>query len=139
MPDLKISQLPVATTPLAGTELVPLVQGGVTVQSTVDEVLTGTVPSGTANGVLFLNGSKVMTSGSALTFDGTNLKATGKIRANNAGVPTADVGFVTLNGYQGTSSANGGFAIVPTTGGGAEFYTHTLVLWVLSLTPNKCA
>jgi hypothetical protein len=74
MADAKISQLPVATTPLAGTELVPLVQGGVTVQSTVDKVLTGTVPSGTANGVLFLNGSKVVTSGSALTFDGSLLK-----------------------------------------------------------------
>jgi hypothetical protein len=69
MADAKISQLPVATTPLAGTELVPLVQGGVTVQSTVDKVLTGTVPSGTANGVLFLNGSKVVTSGSGLVFD----------------------------------------------------------------------
>ena len=36
---------------------------------------TGTVslPGGTANGVLYLNGSKVATSGSALTFDGTNL------------------------------------------------------------------
>jgi hypothetical protein len=87
--------------------------------------LGGTYSSGTANGVLFLSSSKVLTTGSALTFDGTSLKATGKIRANNAGVPTADVGFVTLNGYQGTSSANGGFAIVPTTGGGAEFYTHT--------------
>lgn len=36
---------------------------------------TGTVslPGGTANGVLYLNGSKVVTSGSALTFDGTGL------------------------------------------------------------------
>ena len=34
--------------------------------------------SGTANGVLYLNGSKVATSGSALTFDGTTFK-------NNAG------------------------------------------------------
>lgn len=34
---------------------------------------TAPVPSGTANGVLFLNASKVMTSGSALTFDGTSL------------------------------------------------------------------
>ena len=33
----------------------------------------GVVPSGTANGVLYLNGSKVVTSGSALTFDGANL------------------------------------------------------------------
>ena len=28
---------------------------------------------GTANGVMYLNGSKVVTTGSALTFDGTNL------------------------------------------------------------------
>ena len=34
---------------------------------------TGTIPTGTANGVTYLNGSKVLTSGSALTFDGTNL------------------------------------------------------------------
>ena len=33
-----------------------------------------TLSGGTANGVLYLNGSKVATSGSALTFDGTNLK-----------------------------------------------------------------
>ena len=31
------------------------------------------MPLGTANGVLYLNGSKVVTSGSALTFDGNNL------------------------------------------------------------------
>ena len=32
-----------------------------------------TLSGGTANGVAYLNGSKVLTSGSALTFDGTNL------------------------------------------------------------------
>jgi hypothetical protein len=31
------------------------------------------MPLGTANGVLYLDGSKVVTSGSALTFDGTRL------------------------------------------------------------------
>ena len=36
--------------------------------------------AGTANGVTYLNGSKVLTSGSALTFDGTNLGVAG----NNA-------------------------------------------------------
>ena len=30
------------------------------------------LPNGTANGVAYLNGSKVLTTGSALTFDGTN-------------------------------------------------------------------
>ncbi len=82
MSDAKISQLPVATTPLAGTELVPIVQSSTTKQTTVDAVLTAGRPvaastlslsGGTANGVTYLNGSKVLTSGSALTFDGTNL------------------------------------------------------------------
>ena len=35
-----------------------------------------TLTSGTANGVTYLNGSKVLTSGSGLTFDGANLTAT---------------------------------------------------------------
>jgi hypothetical protein len=97
MADAKISQLPVATTPLAGTELVPLVQGGVTVQSTVDAILTGTVPSGTANGVLYLNGSKVVSSGNALTFDGTTLGVFGGTTVNyrfdaNRGTDDTDQG-----------------------------------------------
>jgi hypothetical protein len=58
----------------------------VTVQSTVDKVLTGTVPSGTANGVLFLNGSKVVSSGSALTFDGTNFNAPAAIVSGSIGM-----------------------------------------------------
>jgi hypothetical protein len=92
MPDLKISQLPPASTPLAGTELVAIVQGGVTEQTTVQALLTGTVPSGTANGVLYLNGSKVVTSGSGLTFDGTNL-----------GVGAAPTGFGKLDVRNGTN------------------------------------
>lgn len=98
MADLKISQLPVATTPLAGTELVPIVQGGVTEQTTVQAILTGTVPSGTANGVLYLNGSKVVTSGSGLTFDGTNLGVGTSSPKNNTGYST-----LTLN-----NATNGG-------------------------------
>ena len=35
-----------------------------------------TLSGGTANGVTYLNGSKVLTSGSALTFDGTNFAST---------------------------------------------------------------
>ena len=40
MADLKISQLPNASTPLAGTEVVPIVQSGVTDKITVDNLLT---------------------------------------------------------------------------------------------------
>jgi len=39
---------------------------------------------GTANGVTYLNGSKVVTSGSALTFDGTDLATTGSFSTGNA-------------------------------------------------------
>ena len=40
-----------------------------------------TFSGGTANGVAYLNGSKVLTSGSALTFDGTNFATTGTATA----------------------------------------------------------
>jgi hypothetical protein len=44
------------------------------------------LPGGTANGVLYLNGSKVVTSGSALTFDGTNFATTGQIKSTLNGL-----------------------------------------------------
>jgi hypothetical protein len=47
---------------------------------------SGTVThnGGTANGVAYLNGSKVLTSGPALTFDGTNLATTGGFFSGDA-------------------------------------------------------
>ena len=39
MANIKISQLPVASTPLTGDELVPLVQGGATERTTVDQLI----------------------------------------------------------------------------------------------------
>lgn len=41
-----------------------------------------TLSGGTANGVAYLNGSKVLTTGSALTFDGTNFATTGTSSGN---------------------------------------------------------
>jgi hypothetical protein len=49
------------------TEWMRLSSSGLTLTS------NPTLSGGTANGVTYLNGSKVLTSGSALTFDGTNL------------------------------------------------------------------
>jgi hypothetical protein len=40
--------------------------------------------AGTANGVPYLNGSKVLTTGSALTFDGTNFATTGDINSEGS-------------------------------------------------------
>jgi len=50
MADVKISALPAASTPLAGTELVPIVQSGVTEQVTVANLTAGrTVDAATVN------------------------------------------------------------------------------------------
>jgi hypothetical protein len=73
MANVKISNLTAATTPLAGTEVLPVVQSGTTVKASIANVQTATYSGGTANGVAYLNGSKVLTTGSALVFDGTNL------------------------------------------------------------------
>jgi hypothetical protein len=49
-----------------------------------------TLNGGTANGVAYLNASKVLTSGSALTFDGTNFATTGTASATKL-IPTGNV------------------------------------------------
>jgi hypothetical protein len=57
-----------------------------------------TLSGGTANGVAYLNGSKVVTSGSALTFDGSAFAVTGTLSATGA---------VTLTGTTATLSGTG--------------------------------
>jgi hypothetical protein len=61
------------------------------------------MPLGTANGVLYLDGSKVVTSGSALTFDGTNL-AVGTANPLSSRLYVANPGVANLIiGYNNTS------------------------------------
>ena len=58
-----------------------------------------TLSYGTANGVAYLNGSKVLTTGSALTFDGTTLATTGKFGITGSGsIPTASALEIGTNG-----------------------------------------
>lgn len=81
MADKKISQLTAATTPLAGTEVLPIVQGGSTVKVSAADITAGraisasglTLSGGTANGVVYLDGSKVATTGTGLVYTTTGL------------------------------------------------------------------
>ena len=57
-----------------------------------------TLSGGTANGVLYLNGSKVATSGSALTFDGSTLIDTAADGTNNFKAKST-TGVMRLSGY----------------------------------------
>lgn len=61
--------------------------------TTLSASSTVTFSGGTANGVAYLNGSKVLTTGSALVFDGTNFSTTGSATAtalipSGSSVPT---------------------------------------------------
>ena len=77
---------------------------------------TVTHNGGTANGVTYLNGSKVLTSGSALTFDGTNLGVGGSPTSFGANYSVLDVFNATNGGYLlvRNSVVTGQFAADPT-------------------------
>jgi len=67
---------------------------GLSVTGTLSATGNVTLSGGTANGVLYLNASKVATSGSALTFDGTNLgigtsSPARKLQVNSGGAVAA--------------------------------------------------
>ena len=73
MADLKISQLPAATTPLAGTEVLPIVQSGVTKQVSVNNLTAGKAVSASS-----LTATTVLST----TFD-TNVAAAGVTLVGN--------------------------------------------------------
>lgn len=71
MADKKISQLTGATTPLAGTEVLPIVQGGTTVKVSIDNVTKGR----TVNATTFdtdVAAAGVTLTGTTLSADGTD-------------------------------------------------------------------
>lgn len=99
MADTKISALTAATTPLAGTEVLPIVQSGVTKQVSVANLTAGravsaaslsltTTPLGVASGgtglatigstyIPYGNGTGALFANSNLTYDGATLNVTG--------------------------------------------------------------
>ena len=82
-----------------------------------------TLSGGTANGVAYLNGSKVVTSGSALTFDGTALGVSGTVNDALSVTSTATTTALKLN----NTNANGwGSNVAILTGGTAAGYFGTI-------------
>ena len=61
---------------------------------TTPSVSSPTISDGTANGVAYLNGSKVLTTGSALTFDGSAFAVTGALSATTSITSIGSVGNV---------------------------------------------
>lgn len=104
MADVKISQLPAATTPLTGAEQVPLVQGGVTKRTTVSDLSASqTLQTVTSNGASttinsLFNGANIGTFSGvpAVTSVGSTV---GLANSTNAVVLVADA-------WRGTSNNN---------------------------------
>lgn len=102
MADLKISQLPAATVPLAGSEVLPIVQSGTTKQVTVDNLTTGktvsatavnatTVTATTVNGTTFdtnIAAAGVTLAGTTLAADGTDTNISITLTPKGSGVVT---------------------------------------------------
>ena len=101
MADLKISQLPAATTPLAGTEVLPVVQGGSTVQVSVNNLTAGkavsastvtatTVTATTLQGNLDTNvaAAKLTVSGTSVVASGTDTNISLTLTPKGSGVVT---------------------------------------------------
>lgn len=132
MADVKISALPASTTPLAGTEVLPIVQSGVTKQVSVTNLTSGkTVPStgftleaggiitesGTSRTLSATDNGKVIycTSGSAVTINcnaglGAGFSCT--IIQGGAGKVTVAANGQTLVSYSSLFSTMGQYAVI---------------------------
>jgi hypothetical protein len=131
MADLKISQLPAATTPLAGSEVLPIVQSGTTKQVSIDNLTAGkavsastvsatTVTATTVNGTFDTNvaAAGVTLSGTTLAADGTDTNIDITITPKGSGVVTTGASY---------SDAAGKLRAIPRSGA-AKTTSYTLAV-----------
>lgn len=105
MADTKISGLPAATTPLAGTEVVPLVQSSTTKKVAVDDLTVKNVRSKATTGILQITGPAAAST-------------------RTATVPDADFTVARTDAAQtltGNQTINAGDVIIGTAGKGVDF------------------
>lgn len=111
MADLKISQLPAASTPLAGTEVLPIVQSGSTVQVSVNNLTAGkavsatsvsatTVSATTLQGSLDTNvaAAKLTVSGTSAVASGTDTNINITLTPKGTGVVTTAASYSDVAG-----------------------------------------
>ena len=129
MADLKISQLPAATTPLAGTEVLPIVQGGSTVQVSVNNLTTGkavsasTVTATTVTATTFAGSLDTNVAAAKLTVSGTSVVASGT--DTNISVTLTPKGTGVVTTAASYSDAAGKLRAIPQSGS-AKVASYTL-------------
>jgi hypothetical protein len=112
MADTKISALPASTTPLAGTEVLPIVQGGATKKVSTDDLTVKNVRSNATNGVLQIAGPAAAST-RVMTTPDANFTAA---RTDAAQSFTGDQTLSTGNLVIGTSGKGIDFSATPGTG-----------------------
>jgi hypothetical protein len=112
MADTKISALPAATTPLAGTEVLPIVQGGVTEKVAVDDLTVKNVRSNATSGILQVTGPGAGTTRVATVPDANFTVARTDAAQSFTGNQTLSTGNLII----GTSGKGIDFSATPGTG-----------------------
>jgi len=116
MADVKISALPASTTPLAGTEVLPIVQSSTTRQVSVANLTAGRAVSAlsiTASGltsgrVTYATTSGLLTDSANMTFDGSTLTT---LNTAYTGTLTGGTGIVNLGSGQFYKDASGNVGV----------------------------
>jgi hypothetical protein len=123
MADLKISQLTAATTPLAGTEVLPIVQSGVTKKVATDDLTVKNIRSNATSGLLQVAGPAA-----AATRVMTTPDANFTVARTDAGQTfTGDQqinGLLSLNTASGGLQTNRSMSFL-TTGASVQYISHS--------------
>jgi hypothetical protein len=117
MADLKISQLPAASTPLAGTEVLPIVQSGSTVQVSVNNLTAGKAVSATSFDTS-VAAAKLTMSGTSVVASGTDSNISVTLTPKGTGVVTTAASY---------SDAAGKLRAIPQSGS-AKTSSYTLAV-----------
>jgi len=112
MANTKISALPLASTPLAGTEVLPIVQGGITEQVATNDLTVRNIRANSTTGILQVTGPTAATT-RVMTVPDANFTAA---RTDAAQSFTGDQTLSTGNLVIGTSGKGIDFSATPGTG-----------------------
>lgn len=128
MANVKISGLPSATTPLAGTEVLPIVQGGVTDQVTVADLTAGRAMTALKVTATAYNETKVAVAASAI-----DLAAGNYFTKTISGSTT-----FTISNTASSGTVNS-FILELTNGGSATVTWWSGVVWAAATPPTLTA
>jgi len=129
MADTKISALPAATTPLAGTEVLPIVQSSVTVKVSVDNLTVKNIRSNATNGILQIAGPAAAATRVMTTPDANFTVARTDAAQSFTGNQTLSTGNLVI----GTSGQGIDFSATPGTGTSELLADYEEGTWTPSL------